>query len=138
MLSRRNTAGERFSAAFALRAARAVASALAHVHSRNVAHGDVYGHNILVIDATETVKLGDFGAASFYGNLAPAPRRLLQRVEVRAFGVLAAELATRVVGDPPFAKALTALADACLGADVSKRPGFAEVVASLEGMVAAE
>ena len=57
--------GERFAATFALDALRGVAAALRHVHARRVAHGDVYGHNVLV--AGGSVRLGDFGAASYRG-----------------------------------------------------------------------
>ena len=43
--------GEAFSVGFAARVARAVGAALAYLHGEKVAHGDVYGHNTLVLDA---------------------------------------------------------------------------------------
>ena len=90
--------GERFSSAFAITLLKGLAEALRYLHSKRVAHGDVYGHNTLVLDSTGAAKLGDFGASFYYGELAPSAQRLIERVEVRAFGVLCAEIATRIVG----------------------------------------
>ena len=70
----------------------------------------------------------------YYGNFDETAARLLERVEVRAFGVLCAELGTRVVGDAALRDALTALADAALDPDVSGRPGFGDVVARLAAL----
>ena len=70
---------------------KGLAEALRYLHSKRVAHGDVYGHNTLVLDSTGAAKLGDFGASFYYGELAPSSQKLIERVEVRAFGVLCAE-----------------------------------------------
>ena len=102
----------------ALRVARAVAAALAHMHSQGLVHGDVYLHNVLATvegegacgtgpapaakataaavaeEAERTqVRLCDLGAAFF----APGPpngalRRGLERLEARAFGCLLEDL----------------------------------------------
>ena len=125
--------GERFSPDFALRVATELAAAVAFLHAHDVAHGDVYGHNTLVHDASKTVKLGDFGAAFYYGNVAADVKRRFAKVEARALGVLIAELATRVVGDADLKAKLLAVADAALDADVDKRPDPAAVLASLRG-----
>lgn len=82
----------RLSAARALAIADAVASALAHLHARGLAHGDLYAHNILVDDAG-TCLLSDLGAASFLPDADPARAAALRRLDWRAFGVLVDELA---------------------------------------------
>ena len=82
--------GERFSSAFSITLLKGLAEALRYLHSKRVAHGDVYGHNTLVLDSTGAAKLGDFGASFYYGELAPSAQKLIERVEVRAFGVLCA------------------------------------------------
>ena len=123
--------GERFSAAFALNVAVSVARAVAYLHDRGVAHGDVYGHNILVHDASRLVKLGDFGASFFYGNCEKERRDLFAKVEARALGVLIAELGTRVVGDAATKRRLLAVADAALAPDVAARATPAAVLAAL-------
>ena len=124
----RYAAGERFSAAFAVTLLRGLAEALQYLHSKSVAHGDVYGHNVLILDSTGAAKLGDFGASFYYGDLSPSAHKLVERVEVRAFGVLCAEVATRVVGAAAMQQTLAAVADDCLRADVAARPSFAKLV----------
>ena len=96
-----------------------------------MAHGDVYGHNTLVLDSTGAAKLGDFGASFYYGELAPSAQKLIERVEVRAFGVLCAEVATRVVSDAATRDRLLAVADDCLQGDAAARPSFEKLVAAL-------
>ena len=102
-----------------------------YLHSKRVAHGDVYGHNTLVLDSTGAAKLGDFGASFYYGELAPSSQRLIERVEVRAFGVLCAEVATRIVGAAAIQQRLLAVADDCLQGDAAARPSFERLVAAL-------
>lgn len=85
---------QRFTAEQARRIARGVASALAHLHARGIAHGDLYAHNILVDDDGHAL-LSDFGAAAFLPN-DDAPRRAaLERMDRRALGWLFEELAQR-------------------------------------------
>jgi serine/threonine protein kinase len=66
---------------------------LTQLHAKGICHGDFYGHNILLQDSDESfrVKLSDFGAAFFYDTAAPYAE-LVQRIEMRAFGVLVEEL----------------------------------------------
>jgi serine/threonine protein kinase len=66
---------------------------LTQLHAKGICHGDFYGHNILLQDGDESfrVKLSDFGAAFFYDKAAPYAE-LVQRIEIRAFGVLVEEL----------------------------------------------
>ena len=68
--------------------------------------------------------LGDFGAASFLPAVAPSQQGLLQRIEVRAFGVLLGELLARCAER---SEALAALQADCVQPQVLARPDFAQV-----------
>ncbi|WP_455884394.1 protein kinase [Pseudomonas spelaei] len=114
----------RFSAQVALRMARGIASVAAHLHRRGITHGDLYGHNILWNEAGDCL-LGDFGAASFHALADTTETRALQRIEVRAFGVLLGELQERV--EAPVSDALVELQTRCCQPDVLARPGFDEI-----------
>ncbi|MFN3358463.1 MAG: protein kinase [Pseudomonas sp.] len=114
----------RFSAQVALRMARGIASVAAHLHRRGITHGDLYGHNILWNEAGDCL-LGDFGAASFHALADTSETRALQRIEVRAFGVLLGELLERV--EAPVSDALVELQARCCQPDVLARPGFDEI-----------
>ncbi|NWB25169.1 MULTISPECIES: leucine-rich repeat-containing protein kinase family protein [unclassified Pseudomonas] len=123
----------RFSADVALRMARGIASVAAHLHAQGITHGDLYGHNILWNEAGECL-LGDFGAASFHATVDSQETRALQRIEVRAFGVLLGELLERIDAGLSEEKrvALEALRDNCCQPDVLARPGFEEITSLLQ------
>ncbi|WP_300635503.1 protein kinase [Pseudomonas sp.] len=114
----------RLSLDVALRLARGIASVAAHLHRHGITHGDLYGHNILWNSAGECL-LGDFGAASFHATADSEETRALQRIEVRAFGVLLGELLERVEGT--VAPELVELQKSCCRPDVSARPSFEEI-----------
>ena len=118
----------RFSIEVALRMARGIASVAAHLHRHGITHGDLYGHNILWNEAGDCL-LGDFGAASFHATADTLETRALQRIEVRAFGVLLGELLERV--EAGVSGELLALRDRCCQPDVLARPGFEEIEALL-------
>ncbi|KAE9658880.1 protein kinase [Pseudomonas sp. PB105] len=118
----------RFSADVALRMARGIASVAAHLHRHGITHGDLYGHNILWNDAGDCL-LGDFGAASFHAKADTLETRALQRIEVRAFGVLLGELLERVEGGA--SGELLELQRRCCQPDVLARPNFEEIEALL-------
>lgn len=65
--------------------------ALVELHSSGVCHGDFYAHNLL-IRRGHPVRLTDFGAAFCYDREAPYGK-LVQATELRAFGILAGEVA---------------------------------------------
>mmetsp|Transcript_39734 Transcript_39734/g.84657 ORF Transcript_39734/g.84657 Transcript_39734/m.84657 type:complete len:455 (-) Transcript_39734:167-1531(-) len=116
-----------FSAAFGVRALRGVAAACSHLHAVQYAHGDLYAHNIMVAADGEP-KLGDFGATFCYSSL---NGRLVQAVEVRAFGNLAQEIASRMgSGDANVAAAIGALARRSIGPQAA-RPLFSELADEL-------
>jgi serine/threonine protein kinase len=119
----------RFTAEVALRIAHGIASAAAHLHQQGITHGDLYGHNILLNDQGECL-LGDFGAASFHATRDTLETRALQRIEVRAFGILLGELLARVDSGLSAERrgVLEDLERRCCQADVLARPGFSEVI----------
>jgi serine/threonine protein kinase len=123
----------RFSAEVALNIAKGIASAAEHLHQQGITHGDLYGHNILLNDQGDCL-LGDFGAASFHATTDNLETRALQRIEVRAFGVLLGELLARIDSglSAERREVLQALEQRCCQPDVLTRPGFGEVIEVLE------
>jgi hypothetical protein len=123
----------RFTAEVALCIAQGIASAAEHLHQQGITHGDLYGHNILLNDRGECL-LGDFGAASFHATRDTLETRALQRIEVRAFGILLGELLARIDSGLSEERrgGLEDLERRCCQADVLARPGFSEVIEVLE------
>lgn len=121
--------GKRFDCPALLNIASGVAAAAAQMHERGLMHGDLYGHNILH-DAAGNSLLGDFGAAAFY-DPSQAHALALQQLEVRAFGLLLAELLERCDAPTALQAQLTALQAACVQPDVTARPLFAAIAAQL-------
>ena len=113
----------------ALAMARRIASAAAQLHARGMLHCDLYGHNILH-DGQGAALLGDFGAASFVGTGEQAAA--LERIEVRAFGILMEEWLDRCeAADPAALRPWRELQQRCQQEAMSLRPGFAEIAAEL-------
>ena len=124
------TDGWRIGAAQALRLARTVASAVAHLHRQGVMHGDLYAHNILWNPDSGDAVLGDFGAATLLPTDLPDQRRALLALEVRALGCLLEELvmpARRGAGEASVWTALERLARDCLRDEPALRPTLEEV-----------
>lgn len=117
--------GKRFSPAELFGIAGDIASAARHLHERGIMHGDLYGHNILHCGRGRSL-LGDFGAASLFAPDAPHAAGL-QRLEVRAFGLLLDELMERCKLPPAQHTALAALQAACVQPDPAARPSLADV-----------
>lgn len=120
----------RFAQAALLRLVRGIAAGLAHLHARGLLHGDVYGHNILWDAETGAAVLSDFGAASVLPD--GAIGAALQRVEVRAFGLLLGEVLDRAPADFSDAAGLRDIERACVQADGRGRPAMAEVLRALQ------
>jgi hypothetical protein len=124
--------GKRFSLAALLKLAHGIASAANHLHSRGIMHGDLYAHNILHTEQGDAL-LGDFGAASLlacHDEHAAA----LQRLEVRAFGILLGELLERCDAGAGFDAVIARLGQLrndCLQSEPSARPLFSDVVRRL-------
>lgn len=118
-----------------LRMALGIASATAHLHARGVLHGDLYAHNTMV-DGKGDALLGDFGAAALYDPARTALAARLQRLEVRALGLLLQELVQQVLAPAdaaaPGALALQALAGECISEVPARRPLPVEVVQCIQ------
>ncbi|WP_194790623.1 leucine-rich repeat-containing protein kinase family protein [Pseudomonas sp. UFMG81] len=125
----RHPEGRRLTLPVVRRLAAGIASVCAHLHARGLSHGDLYGHNILFADDGQCL-LGDFGAASFHPRDTSPHAQALERLEVRAFGILVEELLAQCQeSDPP----LHQLARRCQHPDVAARPCFNELVERLPG-----
>ena len=124
-----------FSTDVALRIARGIASVAEHLHQQGITHGDLYGHNILLNDQGDCL-LGDFGAASFHATTDNLETQALQRIEVRAFGILLGELLERIDSGLSDERrgVLEDLERRCCQPDVLARPGFSEVVRELRSL----
>jgi hypothetical protein len=118
----------------ALRVARTMAGALAHLHRRGVMHGDFYAHNILWNPASGDAMLGDLGGATVLPDDRPALGRALLALDVRAFGCLLEELVAHALEpDAVSFRALARMAGACLETKPSARPGMDELCSQLNG-----
>jgi len=110
----------------ALRIAREVGAAAAHLHARGLCHGDLYAHNILLDGHAGGAVLSDFGAAAFMpADLAPGHERL----EVLAWGLLLGELLDLTDAPPAAARAVQA---ACTAPEVMSRPRLVEALDALQ------
>jgi hypothetical protein len=123
-----------FTFSTALGYASYIACAAAHLHQCGIVHGDLYAHNTLVDGASAL--LSDFGAACFSHSLDPLNRASLERIEVRAMGILVEELIARVSESDRTAHAdriarIENLVNCCLDSAVSARPSFDTVGALL-------
>ncbi|MDS9877756.1 leucine-rich repeat-containing protein kinase family protein [Pseudomonas protegens] len=125
----------RFNADVTLGIARGIASVGAHLHAQGITHGDLYGHNTLWNEQGDCL-LGDFGAASFHAQDDTVQSRALQRLEVRAFGILLEELLERGDGSLSLGQQqkLAALVQRCCQPEVLARPGFTQVCEELAGL----
>jgi Protein kinase domain len=113
-------------AAMIVREAARVAAA---VHARRYAHGDLYGHNLLEDCATGRCFLTDLGASYPYEDAR------IEKIEVRAFGILVAELVAatpRGVKEEVARAGLLQIANQCMSRALEDRPAFAELAALLE------
>ncbi|MEO5917228.1 MAG: leucine-rich repeat-containing protein kinase family protein [Luteolibacter sp.] len=123
-----------FTPAAVMRMALGLSSVGRHLHERRILHGDFYAHNILWSGAGDFL-LGDFGAACVY----PGDDRL-ERIEVRAFGILLGELLERCAAgkdDADVMDRLQNLQRRCVTEVAAERPQFARIVDELHGALSA-
>lgn len=120
--------GTRMTLATVQRMANGIASVCRHLHARGINHGDLYAHNILWTENGECL-LGDFGAAAFYPDQETG--QMLERIEVRAFGILLGEWLERCDASEEQTAPLRALQGRCVQPDVMARPDFASVEQSI-------
>lgn len=112
-----------------------VASSAEHLHARNIMHGDLYAHNILINDSGHSL-LSDFGAATIYGHIKSIEGSAFERLEVRAFACLMEDLLAQysereVRKYVKSIEALQTLKDACMHENVQQRPLFSEIYEAL-------
>lgn len=123
-------AGKAFSQTALLRLAHGIAAAARHLHERGIMHGDLYAHNILHTSRGDAL-LGDFGAASLYVR-GGAQGAVLERLEVRAFGLLLEELIERCAdADAAVLARLGELQGRCVQPVPGLRPVFEDVARQL-------
>jgi hypothetical protein len=126
--------GTMFVLPFVLSVLHDIASALEHMHQKNIMHGDVYAHNILVNEQGNAF-LADLGAASFYEH---AGNNRHELIEVKAFGHLANELLTRrklnTDDEEPVYTLLETLVAKCLLESPDSRPTFTEIIAAIANL----
>jgi tRNA A-37 threonylcarbamoyl transferase component Bud32 len=114
----------------------AIASVAHHLHQKNISHGDLYAHNIL-INEQQHCYLGDFGAATIYTNIDSTLKCSVEALEVKAFGCLLDDLLLRS-HDKSAATALHQLKDDCLQTITSQRPSFASIQQILKSIQASQ
>lgn len=125
--------GTQFSLEQVATIAHQLADTLAHMHAKQVSHGDVYAHNMMV-DQQMNLLFGDFGAASNLGNLSTLEQLAMEAIEVRALGCLIEDLLAYVdesVNAEHYAQ-LSAIKAACMQSDVALRPRLVEVTSLLK------
>lgn len=128
--------GTAFSVQQIQRIVKGIASAVAHLHERNISHGDLYAHNIL-IDQEANSLLGDFGAASIYDGMMIKYSAALERIEVRAFGCLLEDLINHVDvknNRSLFMDSLVQLQHDCMQETVALRPDFVTINKRIKNM----
>ena len=141
----------RFPLPAALELLTGLASALAHLHARGIAHGSVSAaESILASRDDAHALLCGFGTATVYG-LSPSrvssssseegeggeEAGLVEKIEVLAFGRVVEGLlgAVDVQEGEEGVRGLRVLAERCVVPEVAARPGFGEVVDGLEALV---
>ncbi len=110
-----------------LKIAKGIASVCYQLHSKGINHGDLYAHNILINNDSHCV-LGDFGAATIY-DVQSEISEFIEKVEVRAFGILIDGVLNQVEGKCSSEWELFVLN--CIQEKIEERPDFASIVNKL-------
>jgi hypothetical protein len=121
----------RFTEVQILKVAKQIAHAMTHLHEKAISHGDLYAHNIL-IDSSDNVVFGDFGAATNLGALSIVQKMAMERIEVRAFGCLLDDLLSLCSGASEVFEDLSRLRMLCMQSDCAARPKFSSLLAHLD------
>lgn len=119
-----------FAPEMVLKIVKQMASTLAHLHQKQVSHGDIYAHNSMINSHGELL-FGDFGAATDLSILPPNQQLLLEGIEVRALGYFIDDLLTVVTEQNDITEMLADIAQECLGLNSDKRPRLSELVSRL-------
>lgn len=113
-----------------LKIVKQMTSTLAHLHQKQVSHGDIYAHNSMINSQGELL-FGDFGAATDLSMLTPDQQQRLESIEVRALGYFIDDLLTVVSEQNDITKMLSDIAQECLVLNSDKRPRLSELVSRL-------
>jgi len=102
---------------------------MVHLRTRNICHGDLYAHNILVNEEGD-ILLSDFGAASHYIALDPPQAKALEAIEVRAFGCFLEDILGLISledREVDFISNLEKVSQKCLQSSLNQRPSFVQI-----------
>ncbi|MCL1048553.1 protein kinase [Shewanella abyssi] len=114
-----------------------MADTMTHLHRNGVSHGDVYAHNTM-INHQGSMLFGDFGASSNLNKLPELQKEAMESVEIRAFACLIEDLVENRLAQQDDQYHLTAelklLSQDCLQTDLSLRPRFSDIFASLNAL----
>jgi hypothetical protein len=105
-----------------------IASVMAHLHSRSLAHGDLYAHNILTCFEEKRVYLTDYGACWSFESLDIGEQEAIKRLEIGAYGCLLEDMLSRTKSDEKTWELISELKLQCLSPN---RPTFKEIVSWL-------
>lgn len=125
-----------FSLSFVLNVLESIISALLHLHSQGVMHGDLYAHNILVNDSGQAL-LVDFGAAAVIDK-EHSFAACAERLEARAFGCLIDDLILGLAqsggGNSVQIRRLQQLRSRCLDDTPERRPRLRDIRDEIKGI----
>ncbi|MEP1385261.1 MAG: leucine-rich repeat-containing protein kinase family protein [Paraglaciecola sp.] len=102
--------GESLSIAHISKIVEQMESVFAHLHSKQVCHGDLYAHNTLVDDDGNMI-FGDFGAASMYHMLNKKQQAQIIQIERRALGCFIEDLLSVCADEDKISQQYTELAN---------------------------
>lgn len=108
--------------------AQQVVNVMAHLHQKQIVHGDLYAHNMLV-NEDQQLYLGDFGAATALNALPKQQQQLFCALEVRAFGYWLLDMQSLLSVDESaeFEQRFAAMVQLSMQQKVSSRPGFQQL-----------
>ena len=108
--------------------AQQVVNVMAHLHQKQIVHGDLYAHNMLV-NEDQQLYLGDFGAATALNALPKQQQQLFCALEVRAFGYWLLDMQSLLSVDESaeFEQRFAAVVQLSMQQKVSSRPGFQQL-----------
>jgi len=113
-----------------------ICSAMVHIHSKGIMHGDLYAHNILINEKGKPI-LGDFGAATLY-HIHSTNATANEKLDVRAFGCLLEDLLNRTKYESSSEKLIIELNQVktnCMNTAFMQRPNFAAIELKIKEIV---
>lgn len=125
-----------FSIISILKISKSIADASLHLHSHGIMHGDLYAHNTLIDENTNTI-FGDFGAATRY-DTSSVNANYFESLDVKAFGYLLEDLINHASKNDLSSntlKTLLILKDDCINQEITKRPNFKKIMNQLNSIL---